>query len=149
MIGEENDLGISWSRLKGFKKAVEENNIEFTTDNMLVGDYNSETAYKVMRGFLKEHKDITAVFAISDIMAMGIAKAIVDEGLKIGEDISLVGFDGMDISKFYNPGITTVSQPKREMAEKSAELLLGLLSGKEKNKHLILKTKLIIRESCK
>jgi LacI family transcriptional regulator len=144
MIGEENDLGISWTRLKGFKKALEENNLEFNSDNMLVGDYNSETAYEVMRGFFKVHREITAVFAISDIMAIGIAKAIVDEGLTIGKDISLIGFDGMDMSKYYNPGITTVSQPKKEMAEKSAELLLGLLNGDEENKHIILKTELII-----
>lgn len=149
MIGEKNDIGISWSRLAGFRKAMEENNIEFNIENILVGDYNSETAYEVMRGFFKNHKDVTAIFSISDIMAMGIAKAIVDEGLKIGEDISLIGFDGMDISKYYNPGITTVSQPKKEMAEKSAELLLALINGKEEHKHLILKTQLIIRESCK
>jgi len=148
MIGEENDLGISWTRLTGFKKALEENNIEFNTGNMLVGDYNSGTAYEVMRGFLKNHRDITAVFAISDIMAIGIAKAIVDEGLKIGEDISLIGFDGMDMSKYYNPGITTVSQPKKEMAQKSAELLINLINGETENKHIILNTELIIRESC-
>lgn len=148
MIGEENDLGISWTRLTGFKKALEENNIEFNADNMLVGDYNSGTAYEVMRCFLKNHRDITAVFAISDIMAIGIAKAIVDEGLKIGEDISLIGFDGMDMSKYYNPGITTVSQPKEEMAQKSAELLLELINGETENKHIILKTELITRESC-
>ena len=149
MIGEQNDLGISWSRLSGFKRAIEENNLEFDTDKILVGDYNSETAYEVMRAFLKEHGDITAIFAISDIMAMGIAKAIVDEGLKIGEDISLIGFDGMDISKYYNPGITTVRQPKIEMAQKSAELLLSLLNGDEENKHIVLGTELIVRESSR
>ena len=149
MIGEQNDLGISWSRLRGFKMALEENNLEFNPDNMLVGDYNSGTAYEVMRGFLKDHREITAVFAISDVMAIGIAKAIVDEGLEIGEDISLMGFDGMDMTKYYNPGITTVRQPKNEMAEKSAELLLALLNGNEENKHIVLKTELIIRESCK
>jgi LacI family transcriptional regulator len=148
MIGEENDLGISWSRLTGFKRAIQENNLEFDNDKMLVGDYSSKKAYEVMRGFLKEHRDITAIFALSDIMAIGIAKAIVDEGFKIGENISLIGFDGMDICKYYNPGITTVKQPIKEMATKSAELLLGLLNGREKNKHIILNTELKVRESC-
>lgn len=149
MIGDENDLGISWSRLKGYKKAMEENNLEFNTNNILVGDYNSAKAYEVTRKFLKERKDVTAIFSISDVMAVGVAKAIVDEGLKIGDDISLMGFDGMDVSEFYNPGISTVKQPKVEMAEKSADLLLELLNGKSDNQHIILNTELILRDSCK
>ena len=70
------------------------------------------------------------------------------KGLKIGKDISVVGFDGMDISEFYNPGITTVKQPKREIALKSIELLFDLLKGECENKHLVLETELIERESC-
>lgn len=150
MIGEENDLGISWSRLKGYKEAMEESGLEFNTSNILVGDYNSSKAYEVTRKFLKDRKqDVTAIFSISDVMAIGVAKAIVDEGLIIGEDISLVGFDGMDVSKFYNPGITTIKQPRIEMAEKSANLLLDLLNKSQKNQHIILKTELIERHSCK
>ncbi|NLK94235.1 MAG: LacI family transcriptional regulator [Clostridiales bacterium] len=148
IIGDENDLGISWSRLKGYKKALENSNILFETENMLIGDYNSRTAYRVMSKALNSRKDFTAVFAISDVMAIGAAKAISDKGLIVGKDISLIGFDGMDVSEFYNPGITTISQPKKEIAEKSAKLLLGLLNGKEKNQHIILDTKLLIRESC-
>lgn len=149
MIGEENDLGISWSRLKGYKKSIEENGLIFDTANILVGDYNSTKAYSVAKDLIRERKDITAIFSISDVMAIGVAKAIVDEGLKIGDDISLIGFDGMDASEFYNPGITTVKQPRIEMAETSANLLLGLLNGELKNQHLILNTELIKRESCK
>lgn len=149
MIGEENDLGISWSRLKGFKKAMEEENLIFKTEDILVGDYNTETAYNVTRKFLRDRRDITAIFSISDVMAMGVAKAIVDENLKIGDDISLIGFDGMDVSKFYNPGISTIKQPRIEMAKKSAELLFGLLNGTVQNQHIILSTELIKRESCK
>ena len=149
VIGEENDLGISWYRLKGYRKALIENNIEFNTNNILVGDYNSSRAYEVSREFIRKNKHVTAIFCISDVMAIGVAKAIVDEGLRIGDDISLIGFDGMDVSKFYNPGITTVMQPRIEMAKKSATLLLDLLEGKAENQHIILDTKLIKRESCK
>ena len=60
---------------------------------------------RTLRQYLKKNPDITAIFAISDFMATGVAKAICDLGLKIGKDISVVGFDGMDISEFYNPGI--------------------------------------------
>lgn len=149
MIGEKNDIGISWTRLKGYKRALKEAGITFNEKNMLIGDYSSEKSYEVMKDYLKENKDITAIFSISDIMAIGIAKAIVDSGYRIGNDISLIGFDGLEMTKFYNPGITTMKQPKELMAEKSTDLLLNLLSGKGNNEHIILDTELIERDSCK
>lgn len=149
IISEKDDLGISFSRLQGYKKALLEVNIEFNKNNVLEGKYDSEKAYECMSKYLESNNKVTAVFAISDFMAIGIAKAIVDKGLKIGEDISVIGFDGMDVSKFYNPGITTISQPKKEIAEKSAEVLINLINGFSTNKHLTLKTKLIKRQSCK
>lgn len=149
MIGEKNDIGVSWSRLKGYKKAIEEIGLKFNEKELLVGDYNYTTAYDSTKKYLSENEDTTALFCMSDIMAVGAAKAILDTGIKIGEDISLVGFDGMDISKYYNPGITTMKQPKKEMAEKAANLLLDLIKNNCKNQHIILSTKLIERESSK
>ena len=100
-----------------------------------------------MKEFLDKNQDVTAIFSISDIMAIGIAKAVADQGYEIGKDISIIGFDGMDISEFYNPGITTVEQPKTIMAEKSVELLMKLLKDRDKNSHIILETKLLKRPS--
>ncbi|SCJ97127.1 Glucose-resistance amylase regulator [uncultured Clostridium sp.] len=148
MLGEKNDLCISWWRYKGYKKALEESNIEINSENMLIGNYDTRTAYDEAKRFLKENKEVTAIFAISDIMAVGVAKAVADCGLKVGKDIAIIGFDGMDISEFYNPGITTMKQPKEAMALKSIELLFALLSGKGDHKHILLDTELIERESC-
>lgn len=148
MLGEKNDLCISWWRYKGYKKALEESNIEINSENMLIGNYDTRTAYDETKIFLKQNKEVTAIFAISDIMAVGVAKAVADCGLKVGKDIAIVGFDGMDISEFYNPGITTMKQPKEAMALKSIELLFALLSGKDDHKHILLDTELIERESC-
>lgn len=148
MLGEENDFCVSWWRYKGYIKGLEDNNIEVNDDNLLIGDYDSEIAYKETIKFLKRRKDITAIFAISDFMAMGVAKAVSDSGLVVGKDISIIGFDGMDVSCYYNPGITTIKQPKKEMAIKSVEILFELLKGKGENKHILLDTELIERESC-
>lgn len=148
MLGEENDFCVSWWRYKGYIKALEDNNIEVNDENLLIGDYDSEVAYKETMKFLKRRKDITAIFAISDFMAMGVAKAVIDSGLVIGKDISIIGFDGMDVSCYYNPGITTIKQPKKEMAIKSVEILFEILKGKGENKHILLDTELIERESC-
>ena len=81
-------------------------------------------------------------------MAIGVAKAVTDSGLTVGKDISIVGFDGMDISYYYNPAITTIKQPKEEMAIRSVELLFDILKDKCENQHILLDTELIERESC-
>ena len=149
LLGEKNDVGISGLRLEGYKKALEENNIPYSEENVFIGDYDYSGAYRVTKEIINNRKDITAIFSISDIMAVGAAKSVIDQGLQVGEDISIMGFDGMDISKYYNPGITTVKQPKKNMANNSIELLLALLAKKEEHKHIIFETKIIERESCK
>ena len=149
LLGEKNDVGISGLRLEGYKKALEENNIPYSEENVFIGDYDYSGAYRVTKEIVNNRKDITAIFSISDIMAVGAAKSVIDQGLQVGEDISIMGFDGMDISKYYNPGITTVKQPKKNMANNSIDLLLALLAKKEEHKHIIFETKIIERESCK
>lgn len=149
LLGEKNDVGISGLRLEGYKKALEENNIPYSEENVFIGDYDYSGAYRVTKEIINNRKDITAIFSISDIMAVGAAKSVIDQGLQVGEDISIMGFDGMDISKYYNPGITTVKQPKKNMANNSIDLLLALLAKKEEHKHIIFETKIIERESCR
>ena len=149
LLGEKNDVGISGLRLEGYKKALEENNIPYSEENVFIGDYDYSGAYRVTKEIINNRKDITAIFSISDIMAVGAAKSVINQGLQVGEDISIMGFDGMDISKYYNPGITTVKQPKKNMANNSIDLLLALLAKKEDHKHIIFETKIIERESCK
>ena len=71
MIGEENDFCVSWWRYKGYIKALREYDIEVNDDNLLIGDYDTKKAYEETLKFLKRRKDITAIFAISDFMAIG------------------------------------------------------------------------------
>ena len=148
ILGDVNDMGVSLWRLEGYKKALDERGIDKENDLILIGQYSSKGAYVATLELLKKRKDITAVFALSDIMAVGAAKAILDSGLKIPEDVSIVGFDGMDESEFYNPSITTVKQPEKLMAEMSINLLMSLIKGETENKHVLLETKLIERDSC-
>ncbi|MCR6513816.1 MAG: LacI family DNA-binding transcriptional regulator [Clostridium sp.] len=148
MLGDKEHDGISSQRLEGYKEAMNKFSLEIKEKNILIGEYTFDGAYKETKRFLKENKDITAIFAISDTMAVGASKAALDLGLEIGKDISISGFDGMDIAKYYNPGITTVKQPNKDMATNSIDLLLALLTKKENHKHIVFETKIIERESC-
>lgn len=148
IIGDVNDFGVSWWRLKGYKKALEERGIEINDKLITIGKYTRKGAYEVITELLKSENEFTAIFALSDIMAVGAAKAVIDYGLRIPEDISIIGFDGMDESKYYNPSITTVKQPKKHMAEVGINLLMGLINGEKNNEHIVLDTELIERGSC-
>ena len=147
ILGDEFDAGVSNRRVMGYMKALEERQIAINKDYIIMGGYDFEPAYKNTKTLLSQHKDITAIFSISDIMAIGAGKAIVDLGFEVGKDISLLGFDGLDIGKYYNPEIATIKQPQRQMADDSMNLLLKLIEKKCKNQRVILETKLIERMS--
>ncbi|MBU3108787.1 LacI family DNA-binding transcriptional regulator [Clostridium gasigenes] len=148
ILGDENDRGISKKRFEGYLKALGDNNIMFKEYNVIYGEYGYEGSYIKTKELLNNNPKVTAIFAISDIMAVGAAKAITDKGLVPGKDISLMGFDGMDITKYYTPSITTIEQPKKEIAVFTTKVLFDMLKGECGNKHLILETKLIERDSC-
>ncbi len=90
---------------------------------------------------------MTAVFAFADIVAIGAAKAVLSGGLRIPEDISIIGFDGIDEAEFYHPSLDTISQPADRMALSSVELLFDVLQG-VKTRHLVYESSLLKRGSC-
>lgn len=147
ILGDDYDYGIGSLREKGYLTALSDSNIEYDKELRILGNYDYRGAYEETIKLIEKNKEISAIFAISDIMAVGCAKAIKDKGLEIGKDISVMGFDGMDISEFYSPTLSTVRQPKSEMAKISIDLLLNLMSKKTENQHVALKTELIKRES--
>ena len=148
VLGDKKDTGVGKERFEGYISALEMHDIEFRNQYIIYGQYDSETAYKHTMELLEKQKDITAIFCTSDIMAIGVAKAIFDSGYKLGEDISLIGFDGMDVAKYYEPSIATVKQPKYEMSNLSIELLLKLLNRETKNQHITLPVELVQGGSC-
>ena len=91
-----------------------------------------------------------AIFVTGDTCAIGVFKALSDEGLKIPDNIAIVGFDDMKFSPFLKVPLTTVRQPMKEMGEKAVELIIKELRSKNhiEPQMIILKTELIIRESC-
>lgn len=148
MLGEKSDFGISKARYEGYKKALEDHGISIESELVNYGEYEYEDAYKIGKKMLQNHPELTAIFAISDIMAVGVAKASVDLGRKVGENLSVMGFDGMDIAKYYQPSITTMKQPKDEMSRLSVELLLELLNKNRENAHIFLEVELVEGQSC-
>lgn len=141
---------LIYSRYKGVLEAFEERGMFFDKENMyLESKFSCGSAYENMSKFFKRMKWITAVFAMSDIMAIGIAKCAIDNGFRVPEDISIIGFDGIEQAMFYNPTITTVKQPSVDIAKKSVDLLIKSIRNKKFSQHLTLPAKLVKGNSVK
>lgn len=148
----KSDKSISNLRIEGYRRAlanrnisVNENLIRHTEDNGSIQII--ENGYKLMKSLLASNEEFTAVYCISDSMAIGASKAILDSGKRIPEDYSVVGFDGLDMTYYYNPSITTIRQPVEDMARETTKILFDLINNKTKNQHKVFKGELIVRES--
>lgn len=104
-------------------------------------------AYGAARAFFPLHSDTTAVFAMSDQIAMGVIRALRDMGRRVPEDVSVFGFDGVEMGKYFIPSLTTIVQPQEEIARKSVEVLLDMMEHDSPGRHLLLEATLARRES--
>lgn len=144
----EEDRSVGKLRFEGYRKALLRNSINYDLNLVEIGEYTFQSGFDAMNKLLNKRLNITAVFATTDIMAIGASKAILRKGLRIPEDISVVGFDGIDYSQYFHPSLTTVKQPVEQMGEKSADILFDLIKNKKKHQHVIFETELLERESC-
>ena len=154
-LGHKNiaHAGISkssciWSKLSGFKKGLLDNGIKFN-NSMLIESMGGEVnGYKAMKDVLEKREKPTAILAHDDLAAMGMMKAVKEAGLKVPDDFSIIGFDGIEASAYTEVPLTTVSQPKTDLAEKLVEVLEQKFRGKNIHNGIVLEPKLVIRDSC-
>ena len=128
-------------RYRGAMDSFEAHGKPFDADHYLTTTFSLESSYRAMQGALD--KKFTAVFAMSDTMAIGAAKALTDSGRRIPEDVSIIGFDGIDIAFYYNPTMATVRQPQKDIAKQSVMLLMRALEEEPGEKHITLETELL------
>ena len=136
-------------RFEGFKKLLEDKNIDLPEEYVHKGDYSRRCARQAGEVFLELKDPPSAIFAASDDMALEIIALIMEKGLKVPEDISVIGFDDNPACLFGPVALTTIKQPLFKMAEDSVQLLSTIMAGKGKiKKRTILDPELVIRESC-
>lgn len=145
----ERDKSVGKLRVEGYKRALDTNGIPFNQDYVEIGEYTFQTGYEAMNRLLEKGVNMSAVFVTSDIMAIGAAKALLERGVRIPEDISIIGFDGIDYAEYFHPSITTVVQPVEKMGEQSIDILFDLIDKKSNNQHIVLETDLQVRQSCR
>jgi len=135
-------------RLEGYKKALNKYRISLDDSIMSVGDINIEDGYERTKQMLEKNLDFTAIFAYNDMMAFGAMQAIKEKGLRIPEDIGLVGYDDIPYSSLISPPLTTIKLKKQELGIESVKLLLSRINGNRKKiKKVMLRVELQIRET--
>jgi len=137
---------VSADRLNGYRISLAE--YGHTVDESLIveGDFTEPGGYAAMQKLFPSHPD--AVFAASDMMALGAVRAIREAGLKVPDDVAIVGFDDLPLPAHLGIGLTTIRQPVVTFGEKAVEILIDLIeNGIYPPRQVIMNTELIIRES--
>lgn len=136
------------ARLEGYKRALGQYRIPLDDSLVSVGDINMEDGYERTRQMLENDLNFTAIFTYNDMMAFGSMQAIKEKGLKIPEDIGLVGYDDIPFSSLISPTLTTIKLKKQELGVESVKLLFSRVNGgRKKTKKVMLDVELQIRES--
>jgi LacI family repressor for deo operon, udp, cdd, tsx, nupC, and nupG len=148
-ISGPRDIAISKDRLMGYHQALLEHELPLHPDLIQEGDWSIESGHSIASRLLKLDSRPTAILASNDEMAIGVIKCVKKAGLRVPQDVAVVGFDNINMASLLEPTLTTISQPRYDIGVKVMEILLKLMNGEAvKEKQYILPSKLIIRESC-
>jgi LacI family transcriptional regulator len=135
-------------RLEGYFDALEDAGLGGGESRIAEATrYNSQAGLETMEKLLCRSRDFTAIFAASDELAIGAMRALKEKGIRVPEEVSVIGFDDIDISDYFCPRLTTIRQPIAGIGEQSARQIHRLISGEEPARDIILPHTLIIRES--
>jgi LacI family transcriptional regulator len=144
------DMGCAQDRLAAYKAALTDYGVAIDPALITEGDFFQPQGYECARTLLALPKPPTAIFASNDVSAFGVMEAVRDLGLRIPDDISIVGFDDIHQASQVNPPLTTVRQPLEEMGRTAAAMLLDYIADPEKPVERIdLPTQLIVRGSTR
>lgn len=151
-ITEKQEESLGRSRMEGYRQAYQERGLEAPEDLICyvqedINHYSMENGYLTTKKLLESGKRPTAIYAAADSLAIGACRAVLEADMRIPEDISVAGYDGMEIGEYYNPKLTTIKQPVEEMAREAIHLLFEVIAGREEHRQIIFSAELVERES--
>lgn len=149
-VGGASNTRPAKDRAQGWAETLRQHDCEVRTDLLTFVDFTVEAGWAATNELLQREPGIDALFVSSDLQAVGALRAVVDSGRRVGEDISVVGFDGIRLGDYITPRLTTVAQPFHVIAEAIIEQLLQIIESplNAAVEPRILSPELRIRESC-
>jgi DNA-binding LacI/PurR family transcriptional regulator len=149
ILGPYSKVRRAKRRLEGYRAALRDNDLKFDPRLVIEKQPTLHEGKEGMEKLLSMPKPPTAVFAASDMLAVGALAAAREKRLRVPEDVSIAGFDDIDFAAFCNPPLTTVRVPASKMGEMAVEMLMGMIEGKSREgRQITLDTQIIVRESC-
>ena len=150
IISGRSSVSTGKERLQGYRKGLLDHGLKFQKEYSSQGPFTKEHGKKAAQKMLTLKNRPEAIFAASDNIALGVMNAAGELGLKIPEDLAIVGFDDTNFSSNSKIRLTTVSQRKYEMGERGVQILIDLIENQESDyiNKVVLEPRLIIRESC-
>lgn len=127
----KTEISGSRQRLQGYKEALEKHKIPFDASLTLSGDYSIAYGREAAKELLEKKITFDAVITGSDLIAIGMVSAFLDAGIRIPEDIELIGFDNIELAEVFRPALTTVSKPHYQMAQYLAEQMVKIIEGEK------------------
>lgn len=149
--GNETEKLDRWERIQGYKQALKECDLEFRPDYLENGLYQEEAASSAFIRLMKLSDPPNAIFCGNDEMALGVLKAARKLGIKIPEQVGLIGFDNIPVCQYTSPTLTTINQPTYTIGNLCCKKLIYSLNNRDEDTHytnLVIRPDLVIRESC-
>lgn len=143
------DKHSSIARLNGYKKALEDSLINLNRELIIEGKFVQESGYLSTKKLLEKNEKFTAILASNDQIAVGAIKALKENNIAVPEDVSVIGFDNIELAKYLKPALTSVDINFIEMGAISARLLTKYIEFDEKEENVTVPVSLVERESCK
>lgn len=149
--GDMRDITSGQNRYVGYRNALKDQRVRIVNDYIRFGDYKTHSGYNMMKELLACEPRPTALFAVSDDMAVGAMNCIHDHGLKVPDDISIIGFDGSQLTELVRPRLTSMEQPIQDMGKITVNTLIDFISdpASSPREDLIMGHKLVLRDSCR
>jgi LacI family transcriptional regulator len=136
-------------RFEGYKKALRDNGLSYQSKWNISGDFTREGGYHATKMLIMQGNLPSAIFYANDEMAIGGLQVFEENGIKVPDEISVIGFDDIQLAQYVNPPLTTIRQPKYEMGALAVHLMFQVLNGQEVEKNYKLSTELVERQSVK
>lgn len=148
ITGPQNEDCVQ-GRMAGFERAFKEAGLRTSTSLILAGDWSASSGLQVFNRLLASGLKFSALFAQNDRMAVGAIRAAREHGLRVPDDLAVVGFDDMPLASYFDPSLTTVSQDMFEHGRQAARLLVNRVEHPELPvEHIVIKCELVTRRSC-
>lgn len=152
LITERTERPIGRLRMEGYREAYAKRGLKVPEQLICyvqeeIDHFSMENGYLTAKKLLQSGEKVTAIYAVSDSLAIGACRAVWEAGKRIPEDISVAGYDGIELGEYYNPKLTTIRQPAEEIARKTIHLLLDVIAQSKEHQQIVLPAKLVVRES--